>query len=144
MIRFLYYNNIITCGKQEYLPVTRHGEGLSWLSGGFQLYESCLRWYLSSTSGDVTASTLHRVGRDTIDNLLSSIDQVSAIMLEMCGSGFSILIPSLPYTVYSLFPSHYISNSIPIFIQFYQFILSLFHSHFNGTNVNDSCHQIIN
>ena len=61
---------------QEYLPRTRHGEGLSWLAGGSQLYKSCLRWYLSSTSGDVTASTLHDVGRDVVANILSRIDQV--------------------------------------------------------------------
>jgi len=94
MNAFLYYKISITGDKQEYLPVTRHGEGLSWLSGGSQLYESCLRWYLSSTSGDVTASTLHRVGRDTIDKLLSRIDQVSAIMLVMCENGFSVPISS--------------------------------------------------
>jgi len=61
---------------QEYLPKTRLGEGLGWLSGGSQLYESCLRWYLSTTSGDVTASTLHRLGRDAVSNVLSRIDRV--------------------------------------------------------------------
>ena len=105
MNAFLYYKISITGDKQEYLPVTRHGEGLSWLSGGSRLYESCLRWYLSSTSDDVTASTLHRVGRDTIDKLLSRIDQVSVIMLVMCENGFSVPIPSHSYTVYSFFPT---------------------------------------
>jgi len=64
---------------QEYLPRTRRGEGLSWLAAGTQLYESCLRWYLPSTSGDVTASTLHRLGRDSVTSLLSRIDEVSDV-----------------------------------------------------------------
>jgi len=62
---------------QDYLPRTRHGEGLSWLAAGSQLYDSCLRWYLSSASGDVTASTLHRLGRDSVVNTLSRIDKVN-------------------------------------------------------------------
>jgi len=123
MNAFLYYKISITGDKQEYLPVTRHGEGLSWLSGGSRLYESCLRWYLSSTSGDVTASTLHRVGRDTIDKLLSRIDQVSAIMLVMCENGFSVPISShsVPFR--------------PIPIQFIPFFLPLhlkLDSHFHS------------
>ena len=70
-------NNNKIAGEQEYLPRTRQAEGLSWLSAGSQLYESCLRWYLSSTSGDVTASAVHRVGRDAVANILNRIDQVT-------------------------------------------------------------------
>jgi len=65
-------------GCQEYLPRTRDGEGLSSLTAGSRLYESCLRWYLPSISGDVTATTLHRIGRDSVANILSRIDKVNA------------------------------------------------------------------
>ena len=62
---------------QEYSARTRRGEGLSWLSAGSQLYAACLRWYLASTSGgDVSATSLHRVGRETVASILSRIDKV--------------------------------------------------------------------
>lgn len=58
---------------------TRPVVGVGSLPGGAAYYDACLRWYLTPT-GDVTALTLHQLGRQTVDSLLAKIDTVSSLI----------------------------------------------------------------